>query len=326
MAKAYVSGKVAPSATALATLNEMKYGRAERRPLREVLWPEAQRVFRIQQDEGFGYFSDGQVLWPDNVRPLYLREQHAPKEEPRPSIPGAAIGPQQRYFDTNGFWFPPTLAAAEGESDSSLAAWSFPVLSPASIRLVGPYTFARVSQYPGMSDIEVAERYKAHLQKVVDGLPHALIEISEPSIGADASQGQVRWELLTAAQLPPIEGKVLLFHPGRLDFNDSIVLPDGYDGIVIDATETAGVGGSEPHHLRSWARWEGKVIAVGAIDSRTSAPDDLEWAERAVGDIATATRPKELLVTTNEQLFYTCTDTVAEQKLRALGELARRVG
>ena len=310
MAGAYISGMVTPSAAALAELTEMKFGRAERRPAREVLAADVAGLFAFQQGAGFAYHSDGQLLWPDTIRPLYE------------GLPGASIGPQQRYFDTDGFWFPPVFESADGWGEPELWKWLFYTAAPAVLRVVGPYTVARTSRHPGLSDQEVAQRYGDHLGRTVSKLNHALIEVSEPSIGKDAAAGAVDPGLLEAARPRIRQWRTVIVHPGAVD---AALIPEElagqYHGVVIDATETLSLARGEG--LQAAEAWEGAVVAVGVLDARTSAPDDLEWARRAADSVGRALLPGRLLVTTNDQLFYTCTGQTAQQKLQALAQLGR---
>lgn len=323
--------------TALQQLLDIKYGRTSPKLLEDIFFEDTSELIKLQLEEGFKEISDGQRSWGDLLRPIYVDkgefENSSSGKENKTTIKGIKIGSMTRWYETNGFCFPPKIVGKPLAGSPKVNEYLFREegkIKATEVTLPGPYTLLRMSlDVPPEYLPELLEVFTNQLQRIVASLPSSitLIELSEPSIVYDEKTGtlpeQERKELLQQAresyqqlydctsarlllQLP--QGNFLRF-PEVLDF--------AVDGFGVDLTET--IDFSSKINLR------GKILSAGIVDAWSSNPEDIEYLTKKVGRVINEWQPEEAYVTSNSQLYQTISHQGAIKKLQNIAELARRL-
>ena len=316
-----LTGITTPSSETLQTLLDMKYGRGQQKPLREVYRNDAQRLISLQQEEGFLLLSDGQRLWGDLLRPLYK------------GMTGVEEGSQTRWFESNGFCFPPRVVALPQIGRVFLEDYLYTdlVAKNMEVSILGPYSMLSMMEKNSMVDFDfVADAFANRYFRFMSTLPKqiSLVEFIEPALALKENtkneQAQ-RWEVAEY-----IYYTISLF--SRID--NIIQLPPVDLSWLTEAkkfiTKGYGLDLTENPCVEAWQVWEGKILSLGILDAWSSAPQDLDYAEqrvrRALDELHVNEKGVEkIYVTTNAQLYHTISHEPAMKKIKELGELARRL-
>src|SRR3989338_7957471 len=123
-----LTGITTPSPETLQKLLNIKYGRANG-SLSEIYTHNASQLVELQEREGYEIVSDGQYAAGDPFRPVYE------------GMEGVQIGSQTRWYETNGFCFPPQIVG-ELKAGTPIEYWSKTIESnkKSTVTLPGPYT------------------------------------------------------------------------------------------------------------------------------------------------------------------------------------------
>lgn len=316
----YIHGITTRSDRTLQEELDIKYARKPRRERREVLARDADELIALQSELGFTRISDGQMLWPDLFRPVYLL------------LKGVGIGSQTRWFETNGFAFTPELTGTIAQRSSDLGKWLYREKIPgdavAKLTLPGPVTLAAHTE--GAGDDELAgliTAYGAHLAAIARYLVkrgYGHIEFAEPSLlsgkvplfqnrGVLDSAKRAYSKIVRGLKATTI-AQFFFCDPNRVT-EDVLELP--VSGFLLDLVEAP---------LEKELRFGDKILVAGVLDSRSSVPEDIGFAAGRALSAARLAGAKEFHVTTNGQLFYTIASEPARRKMGEIAQLVSRVG
>lgn len=318
-----LTGIFTPSPEAIDELTARKYnrdfnGRAPRLP-EEVHADEAKKLVQLQKEAGFSLISDGQFSWGDLLRPVYA------------GMRGVETGSQTRWFEVNGFVFPPKIVGKPKEAGNSHIVnytFQFPH-SNREVTLVGPYTLFRMLENEARIQPRwINDAFINQFKQVASYLSSVsmLLEFCEPAISYDVRHSIPRHEMENALNFAKSAyGKIASVAPPQL--TAIVQLPDGdfnelaqyvhdlpVSGFGVDLTETVA--------LSKKISLEGRVLSAGVLNASSSIPENLEFAAKRVKAAMEAWEPAEVYVTTNAQLFHTISHEPAIAKVRELGKLA----
>ena len=321
-----LSGITTPSSSTIKALTDIKYGRAEERPLRELHYEDAKALVELQQQYHFPYLSDGQQLWGDLLRPVYE------------GMENVEVGSQTRWFETNGFCFPPRIvgkpkAGKPQRNESHLAKYLYLDLVPErrQLTLPGLYTLCRMAE--NVAEIgtgALLEAFAQQLEGILETLPRgtALVEFTEPALAYDVKTDYPqRKQMLALAKLS--YQYLLRQHRTitiiQLPDDDWQAIPElldlSVDGFGVDLLETI------PTTIPAKTiNLEGKILSAGIINAWESYPDDLNWAEQRVRQAIGCWQPERVYITTNAQLYHTISHQYAQNKIQKIISLAERLG
>ncbi|MBS3165336.1 hypothetical protein J4439_07955 [Candidatus Woesearchaeota archaeon] len=319
-AEGYIHGITTHSDAALREELDIKYGRVKRREKKDVLGRDADELIALQAKLGFKRVSDGQLLWPDLFRPAYLLME------------GVTIGSQTRWFDTNGFAFTPLLDGKLSTRSADLSPVLFREKIPSSsvpkVTLPGPVTLAahtegaedwqslipEYAQHIALLSRELRKHGYRHIEYAEPSLllPHAAPLAHEEGVveACRAAYGHIVHGLDATTIIQLFFGNPNSIPPALLELPVSGFLLDLVEAPIADGTKLS---------------LKGKILVAGAIDSRSSVPEDLGLAERRVQQAVKALHPREVHITTNGPLFYTISSEPSREKLREIAALAAKV-
>ncbi len=318
-----LTGIVTPSSSTIKALNDIKYGRAEPRPLRELYSEDTKELIELQQQNNFPYISDGQRLWGDLLRPVYE------------GMENVGVGSQTRWFETNGFCFPPRIAGKPRAGKADWGKYIYTDLLPAQrqITLPGLYTLLRMAENAAeVGEKPLLEAFSEQLALIIQSLPpgKTLIEFSEPALAYDSmTQFPRQREVLTLAKLAyqhllqqqqrtttttttttitttTTTITTLLQLPGGnfYDYPELLDLP--VNGFGIDLTETI------PNDR---INLEGKILSADMVNAWESYPEDLNFDAERVRNAIKLWQPSEVYITSNAQLYHTISYQYARNKI-----------
>ena len=319
-----LTGIFTPSSEAIDELTALKYkrdfkGRVPRSP-HEVHADEASKLVQLQRDAGFSLISDGQFSWGDLLRPVYA------------GTSGVDTGSQTRWFEVNGFVFPPRIVGRPKEAEvSTIADYLYPsIMGPnGEVTLVGPYTMFRMTENEtNVPSPLIRYAFSSQFKRVLSNLlPNIrLVEFCEPALSYDARHSISKNEMGEAlafardayreiASVVPNSVQTIVQLPDG-DFNELaqyvIDLPVG--GFGVDLTET--VTPSSKINL------EGRILSAGILNSSSSVPENLPFSAQRVRMAISTWHPDSTYVTTYAQLFHTISHEPAVAKVKELGKLA----
>lgn len=315
----YIHGITTRSDKTLQEELDIKYARKPRRDKRDVLARDADELIALQSELGFTRISDGQLLWPDLFRPVYLL------------LNGVEVGSQTRWFETNGFTFAPKRTGTIAPRSSGLGKWLYKEKVPgdavAKLTLPGPVTLAAHTE--GAGDDELAglvTAYGAHLAAIARDLVrrgYGHIEFAEPSLlsrNGSFLQSEGVLDSAKRAYSGIVKGlkattivQLFFCDPNRVTEN---VLELPVSGFLLDLVEAP---------LEKELPFGDKILVAGVLDSRSSVPEDIGFAAERALSAAKLVGAKELHVTTNGQLFYTIASGPARRKIGEIAQLVSRV-
>ncbi len=315
-----LTGIVTPSSSTIKALTDIKYGRAEQKSFRELHYDDAKKLVELQRQNHFPSLSDGQGLWGDLLRPVYE------------GMLNVEVGSQTRWFETNGFCFPPRIVGKPKAGKANVAQYLYTDLIPErrQITLPGLYTLCRIAE--NVADVGagmIIEAFAEQLEGILKTLPRgtALIEFAEPALSYDIKTDfPQRKQILALARLS--YQYLLRYH----STTTIIQLPDGdirailellelpVDGFGLDLLET--IPENSP---KKTINLEGRILSAGVINAWESSPDDLNWAEERVRQAAEFWQPSEIYITTNAQLYHTISHRYAMNKIQDIISLTERL-
>lgn len=285
-------------------------GRVDVKGVSEAFDQDLAEFVRVQQEAQLDFFSDGLLRWQDIFRPL--------AESSGPLKPGPLV----RWFDTNTFFRAPDFSRTIAAPKAAGLVPADVVPRPRVASLPSPYMLSRAAQ-AGSKDAnqlmaDLAERVLRPAIETVAAAGATLIHLEEPWLAyfGIADGDWKPFEAALAALKKPANTTVIL----HLYFGDAgrfiqrlRALP--VDGIGIDLVETdiASLG----------TGWD-KDLAIGVLSGRSSGIEALDSTVELARRVADTVKPRNLYLTSNCDLSFLPT-TVAEKKVRRLGESARRV-
>ena len=316
-----LTGIFTPSEAALQEAIDIKYRRKPKKNLEEVFFADTQELIKLQRDSGFKLISDGQRLWGDLLRPVY------------DGMIGVITGSMTRWYETNGFCFPPRVVSKVLTNISKVNDYLFREdgeIKANQVTLPGPYTLLRMSQEVSKKGKDgLLKAYAHQLQEIVAALPAtiSLVEFTEPSIPFDyktktlSEPGRQRLlqQTLRAYQKlrDSTSAKILLQLPQGDFFRFPEILDFPVDGFGIDLTETVGLSTS--------IDLKGKILSAGIVDAWSSTPEDTECLVKKMDLVIARWQPGDVYITSNSQLYQTISHQGAIQKSQDIAELARRL-
>lgn len=266
------------------------------------------RWIQVQREAGLDFFSDGLLRWQDIFRPLVDGLGPKPPEE------------LVRWFDTNTFFRAPEISSIDTPrtpAATSMAA----VPNPRVVTLPSPYTFSRAVHNAANRNRlmqELAERLLRPALRAAAAAGAAVIHLEEPWLtyhGIDDGD----WKPFAAAVASMTNGvaaTVILhcyFGDAGPHLERLLGLPVAGIGVDLVETDVAALG----------RRWANKALLIGCLNGRSSVVEPLEPTVELTRHIADTVQPRDLYVSSNCELQYLPTG-VAEQKVRRLGEVARK--
>lgn len=310
-----LTGMITPSLSTIKELADIKYGRSEPRPLKDVYSSDKDQLVKLQERDGFRLISDGQMLWGDLFRPVY------------DGMRGIGPGAMTRWYETNGFCFPPIIVDKPEAGEARINNFSYKNCFN-QVSLVGPYTLLRMSQNPaGRKPEEIIEAFTQQLIGIILKLEERsiqLVEFTEPSIVYDAKHGIIeeRQKALGTAleSYQQIARSVKVATILQLPYGDIEktleVLNFPVSGFGVDLTET--IVPTEAINL------VGKTLSAGVINAWSSVPEDIDHLEKRVRNVLEIWKPEKVFVTSNAHLYHTLSHNSAIRKVSEIAQLARR--
>lgn len=318
-----LTGIFTPSPKAIDELTARKYkrdfkGREPRLP-REIHAEEATKLVQLQKEAGFSLISDGQFSWGDLLRPVYE------------GMAGVEIGSQTRWFEVNGFVFPPKVFGEPEEAERSIMPnYVSPSImgSNGEVTLVGPYTLFRMLENEAkVPSALIKYAFINQFRQVASSLsPNVmLLEFCEPALSYDTKHRLSGSEIGDALGFAKEVYKVIASVVPRTVLT-LLQLPDGdfnglaqyvrdlpVDGFGVDLTETVSPS--------STISLEGKILSAGVLNASSSVAENLAFSVRRVRAAIESWHPDAVYVTTNAQLFHTISHEPAVHKITELGKL-----
>lgn len=315
-----ISGIHSRSEDLVKTTRDYDRGRTDKALLDSAFQSDAEALLSLQEGSGFSQFSDGQLRWQDFIRPF------------SESVSGLESGADlSRWFDTNSFYKRPTVTKNISTDGSFILNYTYGGASAdadRSIAVPGPYTLASlVDDEFYQSRVELVHGFSKVLRKVISKLSasgYKRVQINEPSLvykyGMPATDNPKYLEAFLSAfkeNLSNLEGTELILHTYFGDcsgiLEDLVELP-GVSTVGVDFTETS-------LEKISATEFDGKKLACGCVDSRSSLIESPEWIVKFCDHAVRALKPSGLVIIPSTDLKY-LPRTHADQKVRAIGRAA----
>ena len=241
----------------------------------------------------------------------------------RPLVEGLGPKPPEelvRWFDTNTFFRAPEVSTIDSPK-ASAATPSASVPSPRVVTLPSPYTFSRAAHNAADRNRlmqQVAERLLRPAMRTAAAAGAQVIHLEEPWLtyyGIDDAD----WKPFAAAVASMTSGlaAIVILHCYFGDASPHLkrLMDLQVTGIGVDLVETdvAALGKD----------WAGKSLLIGCLNGRSSVVEPLDATVELTRYIADTVQPRDLYLSSNCELQYLPTG-VAEQKVRRLGEVARK--
>lgn len=291
----YLSGAFGQSQDLYRARNELKRGRGTRKSLNDQVRKDSKKVIEGQERLNCRFVMDPQFNYFDPLQPFV--EQLAQVE----------AGPQENWFNNNTFYRRPQISDS---LEPAAKSFMLPYLNEDLLKdknmmviLPSPYTLYMLSDCLGYKSAEEAvKRLALVLRQEIEYLKEAgvkRIQFDEPAIAMKNALGSLEQKdldlLHTAfAVMAPFEGisSCLQTYFGRVGnlLGNLIQLP--VDCIGVDCTETsidaiAGVS------------FEGKELALGIINARSPAMENVDEIVEKVRRVREGSRPKTLYLVPN---------------------------
>lgn len=266
------------------------------------------RWIQVQQEAGLDFFSDGLLRWQDIFRPLSQGLGPKPPEE------------LIRWFDTNTFFRAPEISTIENPRASAATPMAS-VPRPRVVTLPSPYTFSRAAHNATDRNRlmqELAERLLQPAMRTAAAAGARLIHLEEPWLTyygiADAD-----WKPFASAIASMTTGVsvTVILHTYFGDAGPHIerLMDLPVTGIGVDLVQTDVAALARRRHDKS--------LLIGCLNGRSSVVEPLDQTVELTRYIADKVMPLDLYLSSNSELQYLPT-AVAEQKVRRLGEVARK--
>ncbi len=319
-----IAGIYSRSENLVKVTRDFDRGRANEDALNDAFASDTAKLYEIEKESGFASLSDGQLRWQDFLRPF------------SESLYGLESGADlSRWFDTNTFYKKPKVTKKISANDDSF------VLEPKysgarypgnirSIAIPGPYTLASLvdNQFYHSKEELVHDFAKALRQTIVKlaASGFSSIQINEPSLvfryGESALTNPEHLDFFCSAfaeNLSKSNARLTVhtyFGDCSKILKRLIALP-GVSAIGIDFTQTS------LDDLSS-IQFDGKNLACGCVDSRSSLVETPEWIAKYCALALKKLSPTGLVIIPSSDLKY-LPRAYADQKVRAIGEAAKLV-
>ncbi len=313
--KAHLAGALPRSEPLIETTRLAARGNVSSNELSESFVRGARSAVALQIESGLDFVTDGQLNWQDLFRPF------------SECLTGLKSGALTRWYDNNTFYRKPIITEKLEYRKDSIKNYFRRDLVPEGITkqaiVPGPFTFAKLSDnahYHSFADTldDIAHAMRS-LASELANIGYARIQFNEPELAqsrtndTDLESAHRAYEICTAGTGAQVGihtyfGDVSAFIPRLLDF------PIDHLGIDFYAT-------SIEHVVEYDFDME---LSCGCIDGRNSLIESTDELTRLIRTLQSNMSPKRLTVTTNCDLDF-LPFSIAEKKVRRLGELKRRI-
>lgn len=308
---AYQHGLYPRSEHLVAATRDLDRGRTDTRAVAEQRREDYAEFVQLQREAGLDYLATGQQSWQDVFRPLVL------------SSAGLSPGSLTRWFDNNTFYRVPVLdGQARLDPDRFVAEGNLEhAPDPGIAVLPGPYTLSRVAVTDEDRNAAMGRLARDVLRpaaEVLDGLGYRLIHLEEPWLAWHGLPAEAEQPLATAlTEIRAAAAGRLALHTYFADPSGALPylrsLPVDLAGMDLLETDLGSLAG----------QWETGLL-VGCIDGRSSTVEDVATVTARARHALETARPAVLALSSTCELE--CVPrAIADQKVRVLGEAARRL-
>lgn len=286
MVRTGLTGPFPRSEALVAATRDLDRGRTTPESVEELFVAAEREVLQIEERLGFATVTGGYLRWPDLFRPL------------AESWDGFAVGPLQRWFETNTFYRQPILFAPPGRTPGALALKLPPpcLADPSRARVVlpGPYTLAGLlDNRSGETDEAVIHRLGRLLGEEIRELRAAgygTFQFSEPLLVVRPPSGPRAEAVLAgyrAIAAGADHGTTIVWTYGA-DAAPALPLLEALPVTVfgVDLAET------DPEQLPEHKGGAG--LGLGVVDPRTTLAEDPDDVVRIVRRVYARRRPTSI--------------------------------
>jgi 5-methyltetrahydropteroyltriglutamate--homocysteine methyltransferase len=286
MVRTGLTGPFPRSEALVGATRDLDRGRTTPEAVEEAFQAAEREVVHLESRLGFAHVTGGYLRWPDLFRPI------------AESWEGFAVGPLQRWFETNTFYRQPILLAPPGRAAGALAARLPPACAqdPGRARVVlpGPYTLAGLADNrSGETDEAIVHRLGRLLGEEVADLRargFATFQFSEPLLVVRPPTGPKAEAVLAgyrAIAAGADHGTTLVWTYGA-DAAPALGLLEQLpvSAFGIDLAET------DPASLPE--RKGGPGLGLGVVDPRTTLGEDPDEVVRIVRQVYARRRPPSI--------------------------------
>jgi methionine synthase II (cobalamin-independent) len=316
-----ISGIYSRSENLVKLTRDFDRGRANQDALNNAFENDTANLYALEKESGFTNLSDGQLRWQDFLRPF------------SESLNGLESGADlSRWFDTNTFFKKPMVTKKISVADDSFLLrekYSQPNLieKKRSIAIPGPYTLASLvdDQFYDSKE-QLIHDFAKSLKQIIAKLEQSgfsSIQINEPSLvfryGESALTNPKHLEFFSTAfaeNFGTSRGHLTLhtyFGDCSKILKQLIALP-GVSAVGVDFTQTSLEGLSS-------IQFDGKKLACGCVDSRSSLVESPEWIAEFCTLALKKLNPAGLVIIPSSDLKY-LPRTHADKKVVSIGRAA----
>ncbi len=297
-------------------LDDLEAGRIGEEEFERILESSIREIVSLQENTGMTLLTSGLLTWHDLLRPFAMRLSGV---EPRRLL---------RFFDNNFYYRCPAIVGR--------IKWNGPItvdevrrVKQYTSRLVkavvpGPYTFLKLSEnlFYGSEDLLVDDLIEA-LRSEIDALGEVsdFVQVDEPSLvdpelnRAERLRGvDVVNKLLSRVKVP--SERIIVATYFNLDPERYSLLLEVKAGLHLDLRSTA----DEAKEALLEYGFDGKLLSLGVIDSRSIFPEDPRELVYWVSSMLDSASPETLIFSTSSWLDY-LPFSEAVRKLDALGRV-----
>ncbi len=311
----YLSGIFPRSEELIEVTRAYDRRRTSRESVGKAQLDDARQVVKLQLEHEFSAVTDGQLQWPDLLRPIVESTQ------------GMTVGALTRWFDNNTFFRRPVIDGEVRLREFEPSRFAFrdilPNEKPWRVILPSPYTFLKLSENAWYSDetILLEQLSKIIREICVQLIRHGFgqIQLNEPYL---AFNKPAKDELALATSAIANVAKGLgrdvqlycYFGDVSAILDNLLYLPVSGIGIDLYSTDISQLE----------RRDFNKTLLCGCVDARNSLIENVDDVVRAVGLVSKKLSPRKIALCTNCDLEF-LPRPVAEKKLAVLSEVARRL-
>jgi 5-methyltetrahydropteroyltriglutamate--homocysteine methyltransferase len=308
----YVSGVMPRSETLITAYRRLASGRETYESLKNLALDETRETIKIQQEAGLSHVAEGQLLWHDLFRPF------------TESVEGLKTGPLSRWFDNNVFYKKPVIVSRLKRRAPLLEGYLFTELVNNlawKLTTPEPYTFYLLSEDRAYSRIDeavydIAEILSAELRGLGGGQP-TLLQLTASCLATrKLSRDEVEVVRESVRMIRKEYRGSLMLHLPFVDASTAFpwILDVGADIIGLDPYV------SKVENLSGYS-FSG-YLGVGAIDSRTSYLEPVEYIKRVTESVGSAVSARAIHLTTSADMEF-LPRGVAFSKLKRMAEAYR---
>ncbi len=308
----YVSGVMPRSETLITAFRRLASGRETYESLKNLALEETRETIRIQQEAGVSHVAEGQLLWHDLLRPF------------TDTLEGIKTGPLTRWFDNNMFYKKPLIVSRLKRRAPVLEGYLFLELVNNlawKLTIPEPYTFYLLSEDRAYSRIDeavydIAEIISDELRGLRERQPNLLQLTASCLATKKLSRDEVEVVRESVRMIRKGYGGSLMLHLPFVDASTAFfwILDVGADIIGLDPYV------SKVEDLSGYSF--GGYLAVGALDSRTSYLEPVEYIKRVTEDVGSAVSARALHLTSSADMEF-LPRGVAFSKLKRMAEAYR---